>query len=67
MYVLIKTHKVRNSVRVITIECGGTAIENLFIYLFFQKCLYSEVLKIERRVKDTSEMFTIINNLNNLK
>ena len=40
----------------------STAIENLSI--FVEKCLCSEVLKIESRVKDTSEMLTIIDNLN---
>ena len=61
MYDLIKTHKVGKPVRVITNSCG-TAIENLS--LFVEKCLYSEVLKIESRVKDTSEMLKIIDNLN---
>ena len=59
MYGLIKTHKVGKPVRVITNGCG-TAIENLPI--FVEKCLYSEVLKIESRVKDTSEMLKIIDN-----
>ena len=45
----------------ITSGCG-TAIENVSI--FVGKCLYSELLKIESRVKDTSEMLTIIDNLN---
>ena len=45
----------------ITSGCG-TAIEKLSI--FVEKCLYTELLKIESRVKDTSEMFTIIDNLN---
>ena len=61
MYGLVKTHKVGNPVRVITSGCG-TAIENFSI--FVEKCLYSEVLKIESRVKDTSEMLTMIDNLN---
>ena len=61
MYCLIKTHKVGNPFRVITSICG-TAIENVSI--FVEKCLYSEVLKIESRVKDTSEMLIIIDNLN---
>ena len=61
MYGLIKTHNVGNPVRVITNGCRA-AIENLAICV--EKCLYSEVLKIESRVKDTSEMLTIINNLN---
>ena len=61
MYCLIKTHKVGNPFGVITSVCG-TAIENVSI--FVEKCLYSEVLKIESRVKDTSEMLIIIDNLN---
>ena len=61
MYGLIKTNKQGNPVRVITSECG-TAIENLSI--FVEKCLYSEVLKIESRVTCTSEMITVIDNLN---
>ena len=61
MYCLIKTHKVGSPVRVITSDCG-TAIENLC--LFVEKCLYSEVFKFQNRVKYTSEMLTIIDNLN---
>ena len=61
MYCLIKTHKVGNPFGVITSVCG-TAIENVSI--FVEKCLYSEVLKIESRVKDTSGMLIIIDNLN---
>ena len=60
MYVLIKTHKVGNLVRLITSGCG-TVIACL--YIFVEKCLYSEILKIESRVKDSSEMLTIIDNL----
>ena len=60
MYGLIKTHKVGNPVRVITSGCGA-ATENVSI--FVEKCLYSEILKIQKRVKDTSEMLTIINKL----
>ena len=61
MYGLVKTHKEGNPVRVITSGCGK-AIENLSI--FVEKCLYFEVLNIECRVQDTSEMLTIIDNLN---
>ena len=61
MYGLVKTHKVGNPVRVTT-SGSGTAIENLSI--FVEKCLYSECLKIESRVKDISQMLTIIDNLN---
>ena len=49
-----------NHVRVIT-SGFRTAIENLSI--FVEKCLYSEVLKIESRIKDSSEMLTILDNL----
>ena len=61
VYGLTKTHKVGNPVRVIT-SGSCTLIENLSI--FVKKCLYSEVLKTESRVIDTSEMLTIIDNLN---
>ena len=61
MYGLVKTHKVGNPVRVITSGCG-TAIENVSI--FVEKCLHSEVLKTERRVKETPEMLKTIDNLN---
>ena len=61
MYGLIKTHKVDNPVRVITSGCG-TAVENLSI--FVEKCLFPEVLKIESRVQDTSEMLNFIDFLN---
>ena len=37
---------------------------NRNLSIFVEKCLYSEVEKIESRVKDTSEMLTIIDNLN---
>ena len=47
--------------RVITSGCG-IAVENLSI--FVEKCLYSEVLNVVCRVQDTSEMLTIIDNLN---
>ena len=46
-----------NLVRVTTSGCG-TAIEDLSI--FVEKCLYSEVLKIDSRAKDSSEMLPII-------
>ena len=45
----------------ITSGCG-TAIENLSI--FVEKCLYTELLKIESRENNASEMLTIIDNLN---
>ena len=61
MYGLVKSHQEGKLVRVITSGCG-TAIENLSI--FVEKCLYSEILNTECRVQDTSEMLTIIGNLN---
>ena len=60
IYGLIKTRKIGIPVRVITSGCG-TAIGNLSI--FVEKCFYSEVLNIESRVKDTSEVLTTIDNL----
>ena len=58
MYGLVKTHKEDNPV---TSRCG-TAVENLSI--FVEKCLFPEVLKIESRVQDTSEMLNFIDFLN---
>ena len=57
MYGLVKTHKADNPIRVITSGCG-TAVENVSI--FVEKCLFSEVLKTESRVQDTSEMLNFI-------
>ena len=54
-------HKVSNPVRVITSGCG-TVVENLSI--FVERCLYPEVLKIESRIQDTSEMLNNIDYLN---
>ena len=65
MYDIIKTHKVGNPVGVIPSGCG-TTIENLSIFFFFEKCLYSEDLNTESRVKDTSDMATISDNLNKI-
>ena len=61
MYGLIKMHKVRNPVKLITSGCC-LATENLSF--FVEKCLYSKVLNTKSRVKDTSEMLTSIDNLN---
>ena len=57
MYGLVKTHKADNPIRAITSGCG-TAVENLSI--FAEKCLFPELLKIESRVQDTSEMLDFI-------
>ena len=54
---LVKTPKADNPIRVITSGCG-TAVENLSI--FAEKCLFPELLKIESRVQDTSEMLDFI-------
>ena len=56
MYGLVKTLKADNPVRVVISGCG-TAAENLSI--FVEKCLFSEVLKMENKVQDTSEMLLI--------
>ena len=56
MYGLVKTHDADNSVWVITSQCGK-AVENLLI--FVEKCLFLEVLKIESRVQDVSEMLIV--------
>ena len=61
MYGLIETHKADNPVRIIT-SGFGTAVENLLI--FEEKCLFPEVMKIESRVQDTSEMLNFIDFLN---
>ena len=53
MHGLVKTHKADNPVRVITSGCG-TAVENLSILV--EKYLFPELLKIESKVQDTSEM-----------
>ena len=61
MYSLVKTHKANNPVRIITSGCS-TAVENLSI--FVEKVLYKEVEIIPSRIKDTSHMLDIIDNLN---
>ena len=61
MYGLVKTHKVDNPVRIIT-SGFNTAVENLSI--FVEKVLYKEVERVSSRIKDTSHMLDIIDNLN---
>ena len=61
LYGLFKTNKASNPVRVITSGCG-TAVENLSI--FVGKCLFPEFLKIESRVKYTSEILNFTDFLN---
>ena len=53
MYRMIKTHKESNHARIIT-SGSGTAVENLSI--FFEKCLFSKVLKIDSRIKFTQHV-----------
>ena len=61
MYGLVKTHKANNPVRIITSGCN-TAFQNLSI--FVEKVLYKEVERLPSRIKDTSHMLDIIDNLN---
>ena len=61
MYGLVKTHKVNNPVRIIT-SGSNKVVENLSI--FVEKILYKEVERIPSRIKDTSHMLDIIDNLN---
>ena len=61
MYGLVKTHEDNIPVRIITSGCG-IAVENLS--KFVERRWYHEVLKIESRIQDTSEMLNFINYLN---
>ena len=63
MYGLVKIHKADNPVRVITSGCRR-AVENLSISV--EKCLFSEILKIEIRAQDTSEMLNFIDFLRDI-
>ena len=58
---LVETHKANNPAKIITSGCN-TAAENLSI--FVEKVLYKEVEQIPSRIKDTSHMLDIIDNLN---
>ena len=62
MHGLLKAHEDNNPVRIITSGCG-TAVENLSI--FVERYLHPEVLKIESRIQDTSEMLNFIDYLCN--
>ena len=53
MYRMIKTHKESNPARIIT-SGSGTAVENLSI--FVEKCLFSEVLKIDTIIQYTQHV-----------
>ena len=57
MYVLIKTHKENNPIRIIT-SGYGTATE--YLPTFVEKYLYKEVNKIDSRTKDTLDILNII-------
>ena len=61
MYGLVKTHKTNNPVRIITSGCN-TAVDNLSI--FVEKVLGKEVERIPSRIKVTSHILDIIDNLN---
>ena len=63
MYGLVKIHKADNPVKVITSGCRR-AVENLSISV--EKCLFSEILKIEIRAQDTSEMLNFIDFLRDI-
>ena len=62
MYGLIKSHKENNPARVINSGCGTTIG---FLSIFVEKYLYKEVVKINSRIKDTSDMLDIIDDINN--
>ena len=62
LYGLIKTDKENNPEMVITSGCG-IAVE--FLPIFVEKYLYMEVVKINSRIKNPSEMLDIIDDINN--
>ena len=62
MYGLIKTDKENNPEMMITSSCG-IAVE--FLSIFVEKYLYMEVVKINSRIKNPSEMLDIIDDINN--
>ena len=63
MYRLEKTHKVNNSVRVITSSCN-TAIKNLSIYI--EHVLFELSQSKPFRIKDSNHLLDIIDNINNM-
>ena len=63
MYGNVKTHKIGNPTRVITSACN-TAIENLSI--FVENVLYGFASELLSRIKDTSHVLDISDNLNSL-
>ena len=62
MYELIKTQKENNPARVIT-SGYATAIE--FLSIFVEKYSYTEVDKVNSRIKDTSDMLDITDDIKN--
>ena len=56
----MKTHKIDNLVRVITIG-GNTAVENLFILI--KNILYPIADNLPSKIKDTNDMLDIIGNI----
>ena len=63
MYRLEKTHKVNNSVRVITNSCN-TAIKNLSIYI--EHVLFELSQSKPSRIKGSNHPLYIIDNINNM-
>ena len=61
IYGLARTHKFDNPVRIVTSGCN-TAVENLSV--FVEEPLYKKVERISSRIRDTSHMLDIIDNLN---
>ena len=61
MYVMVKTHKIENPVRVVTSDCN-TAVENLFIIV--EKILYPIADKLPSKIKDTNDMLDITYSMN---
>ena len=61
MYGLVKIHKVINPVRILTSGCN-TVVQNLST--FVENVLYKKVEKISSRIKGTSHMLDITDNLN---
>ena len=57
---LYKTHNPNNPVRLLTIRCN-TAIENLSRFI---EVVCATVTNIETRIRDTSHLFDIIDELN---
>ena len=59
MYGLNRTHKENNPVRIFTVGCGRIFIN------FFEKYLYKKVNKIDSTIKNTPDMLSTIDMINN--